>query len=47
MKKYIEVEIDLVVLQAEDIVTLSEGFNGSDHELGNPNGNGDGTFYGN
>jgi hypothetical protein len=39
MKKYIEVEIELVVLQAQDIVTLS-GFNGGEHGFDNPNGGG-------
>ena len=36
MKKYIEVEIELVVLQAQDIVTAS-GFGGGDHEFDDPN----------
>ena len=40
MKKYVEVEIELIVLQTQDIVTLSDGFNGNDHEFGNPNGGG-------
>ena len=41
MKKYVEVEIELIVLQAQDIVTLSQGFEGGDHEFGNPNGSSD------
>lgn len=36
MKKYYELEIELVVLQAQDIVTLS-GFGGEDDDFGNPN----------
>lgn len=37
MKKYIDLEMQLVVLQAQDIVTLS-GFSGVDDEFENPNG---------
>ncbi len=36
MKKYIEVEIELVVLQAQDVVTLS-GFQGGLDEFEDPN----------
>lgn len=38
MKKYIDLEIQLIVLQAQDIVTLS-GFEGEEEEL-NFSGNG-------
>ena len=42
MKKYYEVEIELVSLQAQDVVTAS-GFGGGDHDFENPNGDTDPT----
>ena len=36
MKKYIELDMELIVLQAQDVVTMS-GFHGADDEFGNPN----------
>lgn len=36
MKKYMEVEIELVVLQAQDVVTMS-GFQGGLDEFEDPN----------
>ena len=36
MKKYVEFEMELVTLTAQDIVTLS-GFEGGDVDFGNPN----------
>ena len=36
MKKYVELEIELVVLQAQDVVTLSNFF-GEEDGFGNPN----------
>ena len=36
MKKYIEMQMEIVILQTQDIVTMS-GFAGGDHEFGNPN----------
>ena len=38
MKKYQELEIEILVLNEQDVVTAS-GFAGIDHELGNPNVN--------
>lgn len=37
MKKYIELEIELVVLQAQDIVTFSGGFEGDEDGFEDPN----------
>lgn len=34
--QYCDMKIEIVILQAQDIVTFS-GFNGGDHEFGNPN----------
>ena len=42
MKKYYEVEIELVSLEAQDVVTIS-GFIGVDHDFDNPNGDTDPT----
>ena len=36
MKKYLNLEIELIVLPKSDIVTLSD-FDGVDHNFGNPN----------
>ena len=36
MKKYVEFEMELVTLTAQDIVTLS-GFEGGDDDFKNPN----------
>lgn len=47
MKKYIELEIELIVLQAQDVVTMSGGFDGNDHEFGDPNQTVNGMFSGN
>ena len=36
MKKYVEVELNIVMLQAQDVITMS-GFAGFEDDLGNPN----------
>lgn len=38
MKKYQELEIEILVFTEQDVVTAS-GFAGNDHRLGNPNAN--------
>ena len=35
-KNYQTLALEIIVLQAQDVVTLS-GFNGEDHVFGNPN----------
>ena len=37
MKKYTEIQIEIVVLQVQDIVRTSNGFPGGDHGFGDPN----------
>lgn len=39
MKKYEEVNVELLLVQANDVITTSPGFVGGDHEFGNPNTN--------
>ena len=36
MKKYLNLEIELIILPQSDIVTFSD-FDGVDHSFGNPN----------
>ena len=45
MKKYQELEIDILVFTEQDVVTAS-GFAGIDHKLGNPNANQTGFLLG-
>ena len=35
--QYEEIQVNLVMFSAQDVLTMS-GFDGSDHEFGNPNG---------
>lgn len=46
MKKYIDMEIEVIVFQAQDIITnsINGGFAGSDHEDGFDNPNDTGNF---
>ncbi|MBQ7912246.1 MAG: hypothetical protein IJ308_00665 [Clostridia bacterium] len=37
MKKYEVLNIELLLVQAEDVITTSPGFVGGDHEFVNPN----------
>ena len=44
--QYEEIQINLVILTAQDVITAS-GFDGDEHEFGNPNqNNGNGTMFG-
>ena len=37
MKKYNEAEIELIIFQAQDVITSSLEFEGEEDEFGNPN----------
>ena len=44
MKRYTELEIELVLLQRQDVVTTSLGFAGNEDGFGDPNTNTVGDF---
>lgn len=46
MKKYIALDIELLFVQTEDIVTLSPGFEGADDGFADPNDNTNANLFG-